>query len=117
MKKLLFIIVFMSLTNTVFAERYTILFSSPSCGPCRILKKELAELPYKYYEIDITKNPQAVKAWKIKRLPTVIIADVNDGKTTVVQRWESEHGKDRLKTILKKFSPKKVLTTLRDMVK
>jgi glutaredoxin len=49
-------------------------FFSPTCGPCKVLEKNLQESGIKYESIDITKeeNEELISKYNIMTIPTLI---------------------------------------------
>ncbi|MFX1520506.1 MAG: thioredoxin domain-containing protein [Promethearchaeota archaeon] len=58
-----------------------IFFTSPTCGPCHIIEKDLVEtvekgkLPIKITRIDVTKNPEIAEQHDIIACPTLVFRD------------------------------------------
>lgn len=54
------------------------LFTTPSCPNCKMIKKLLEENGIKYELIDATTNQDLVEKYNIEKAPTLIVEEVND---------------------------------------
>jgi protein disulfide-isomerase len=58
-----------------------IFFTSPTCGPCHIIEKNLVEtvvkrkLPIKITRIDVTKKPEIAEQHDVVACPTLVFRD------------------------------------------
>jgi|GEM_PF-4415511 len=87
------------------AEGYQLLrFRATWCPPCQTQKgifatgkiaNALKQHNVKDVYIDVDKNPNATKAWKVKSIPCTILVKVNDQNkaTAVIRRWNPVAGK------------------------
>lgn len=70
---------FEQVLDTFHEEAVAILFSTPMCGPCKIMKKEMATVKetvgdrIKLFSVDAEKWPQVGSRFEITRLPCFIV--------------------------------------------
>lgn len=57
-----------------------ILFTSPTCSPCKRVREDLIASACNWIEIDVDTNPEAFKLWNVYRVPTLIWVS-DSGKT------------------------------------
>lgn len=60
----------------------TLLFTTPTCPNCKHATKILDSKKIKYEKINVDENPDVIKEYGLKQVPTLIIED-NDGTTRV----------------------------------
>lgn len=117
------LLILLMATSVKAADRTVLFFHYDGCRYCPIAEKmltskEIAVLINKYdnnYSIDTKKNPEWKDYYKIKSVPTVIIADitVRDKKAHGVKLYQWQLGgsekeaKERLRQGLVLWTPKK----------
>lgn len=106
-------------------DEYIIIdFSASWCGPCQQLKKSFADEKMqsflednksivRFQEVSSDNQPEAHKDWKIKKLPTIIIAIKNKRGETWKElgRLTGFHQTDDLLKFLEKYIPTTKTTT------
>lgn len=125
LKTLIVLMVLFCSVNLCHAEKtYDFLYFTASwCGYCpsvsdAIKTPEIQAMRKEYnrtYAIDIDKYPKWKAHYNVKSVPQVLVVEWEDGKDTVVGRWQlrsKETAQPDLLDFLKKFSPKKVLTRI-----
>lgn len=58
-------------------------FYSPTCGPCRIMSKNLSAIEgVEIQDIDVTddSNSELIEKWEVRSIPTTIVLDENGNK-------------------------------------
>lgn len=100
-------------------KREIYFFSANWCPACQQFKnriwsdQEVKDLLSKYdrnVEVDIDKYKEISQKWKVRSIPTVVIADLlENGKAKEIYRWQPSNNwiknKIDFKNILKKHSP------------
>ena len=73
----------LSNNKDVLSEYSVILFTSPTCNPCKQMKTTIEELEKShadkanFYEVDTTTNRKLSKKYNIKSVPTVVFKKDN----------------------------------------
>ena len=100
-------------------KREIYFFSANWCPACQQFKnriwsdQEVKDLLSQYnrtVEVDIDKYKEISQKWKVRSIPTVVIADLlEDGKAKEIYRWQPSsnwiRNKIDFKNVLKKYSP------------
>lgn len=111
--------------SIAFAETKTdfYYFTAKWCGYCPSVQEALATPEIqalrkdynRVYSIDIDQYPKWKAHYGVKSVPQVLVVEWEDGKDTVIGRWQIKSVKTvqpDLLDFLKKFTPKKVLTRI-----
>lgn len=100
--------VFFALTTCCQAADYALLdFSATWCAPCRAMKPNFSHPEVvalldrvDFYEIDIDRQSEYARSFKITSVPTVILIKTVGGKTEIVTRVVGYQSVSQLKKLL-----------------
>ena len=77
-----------------------LVFSTTFCANCPGVKKKLHDAGILFETVDALKNPQGVKEFNIKAVPTVLVVDEN-WENVVYQQTGSVQDIEKIKELIK----------------